>query len=273
VTLREIQELFWRAIAWPTGVEDFLARADEPTRRAFAETFADTPGFDRVARVNVYADAYFWRLYEVVVDQLDVTAWLAGGPRFHDFVTDYVLHHPSQNPDVRRFAAGVPAALREHALERECPGIADVAAVEWAIVSAVDGPDDALLSAQALASLPPDRWPTTRFAAVRTARLVVCRLDFDALHRAALAGESPPKSPPLADPPRMILVWRRPSLDVHTRTVAAPEARALAALLRGRTFAELCDAAAGPTASEASPRSIVGFVQRWLTDGLLAHSL
>jgi hypothetical protein len=269
VTLRATQELFWRVIAWPTGVEDFLAHADEATRRAFADTFASSEGFDRVARMNVYANAYFWRLHEVIVDQLELTAWLAGGPRFHDFVTDYVLQHPSRDADVGRFAAGLPEALRQHALQRAIPGIADVAAVEWAIVSAIDGPDDDVLHADALAAIAPERWPALRLHAVRTASLHACRLDFAALHRAREAGEAPPDPPASHD--HAILVWRTPDLDVHYRSVAPPEARALHALLDAGTFGELCEAAAGPRADEASPAAVVAWLRRWLHDGLVAH--
>jgi hypothetical protein len=263
VTLREIQELFWRAIAWPTGVEAFLAQADDATQRAFAATFADTPDFDRVSRMRVYAEAYFWRLYEVVVDQLPLTAWLAGGPRFHDFVTDYVLHHPSHDPDIRRFAASLPAVLRDHPLERDLPGLADVAAVEWAIVSAVDAPDDALLTADALSTVEASQWPTRRLHAVRTASLVVCRPDFHALMTLKATDAPPPSTIPLAD--HTILVWRQPNLDVHYRPLAPSEARALQALLAGHTFADLCNAAA-----EATPQRVVHWLHRWLRDGLLA---
>jgi hypothetical protein len=270
MTLRATQELFWRAIAWPTGVADFLAHADEATRRAFADTFASSDGFDRVARMNVYANAYFWRLHEVVVVELELTAWLAGAPRFHDFVTDYVLQHPSRNEDVGRFAAGIPEALREHALERAVPGLADVAAVEWAIVCAIDGPDDHVLQADALAAIPTAHWPALQLHAVRTASLLECRLDFAALHRAMESAEAPPASPASSD--HAILVWRRPDLDVHYRSVAPPEARALRALLDARTFSELCDAAAGPRADEATPASVVAWLRRWLHDGLVAHS-
>jgi hypothetical protein len=266
MSLREIQELFWRAIAWPTGVQDFLDRSDDATRRTFAATFAETPDFDRVARMTVYAEAYFWRLYEVLADQLELTAWIAGGPRFHDFVTDYLLQHPSHDPDVRRFAAAVPAALREHALERSIPGLADVAAVEWALVQAIDGPDDALLPAQALAAIPADAWPSLRLHAVRTATLVPCRPDFDALRRARTAGDAPPSPLALGDPPRSILVWRKPDLDVYTRTVDPAEAAALAALLDARTFADLCHAATG---IDAAPQVVVQWLHRWLRDGLV----
>lgn len=266
MNLREVQALFWRAIAWPTGVRDFLEHADEKTRRAFAEVFAGTEEFDAVARMSVYADGYFWRLHGVVVDQLPVTAWLAGAERFHDFVTDYVLARPSHDPDVRRFAAGIPEALREHALQRAQPGLAEVAAIEWAIVLAIDGPDDAVLRPEDLAAIPVASWPELSLQAVRTAALLPCPLDFASLVAAKESGEPPPAAVERVAPPHEILVWRRPTLAVHWRVVDAAESAALSALLRGCTFAEMCSAT-----PDGSAERVVALLQRWLADGLLAR--
>ena len=267
MNLRETQALLWRAITWPTGVDDFLAQADVDTRRAFAETFAETPAFSRRARVQVYAEAYFWRLYEVAVDQYPVTAWLAGAAPFHDLITDFVLAHPSRTPDIRRFAAGLPSLLRTHALEGSHPGLADVAAVDWAISDAVDRADEERLSVTVLQQIPPHAWPTARFGLTRTAALLPCALPYSTL-RKAWAAEEPVPAFERSD--ATVLVWRQADHDVYQRTLSPAEARGLQALADGGTFAEACDAAAGPLANEASPADVAGWLQRWLADDLLA---
>ena len=58
MTLAELQELFVRAVAWPTGVADFLAQADAETVAAFHGAFAETVAFSRVERIDVYAEYY-----------------------------------------------------------------------------------------------------------------------------------------------------------------------------------------------------------------------
>ena len=265
MTLEEMQTLLWTAIRWPTGVEAFLAQAGVETRRAFAQTFAQTPEFPREARVQVYAEAYFWRQYEVAVDQHPVTAWLLGGPRFHDFVTDFVLAHPSRSPDIRGFAAGLADALRSHALARAHPGIADVAAVDWAINDAVDMLDEVRLSAAALQSVPPQSWPGARFGLTKTASLLSCALPYSLLRRAWAQDQPVPEFDVM---PRTVLVWRQADDDVYQRTLADPEARALGSIARGGTFADACDVAAGPQANEASPADVAGWLRRWLDDDL-----
>ncbi len=268
MNLRETQALLWRAIRWPTGVEAFLKQADVETRRAFAQTFAETPRFGRAQRVQVYAEAYFWRLYEVVVDQYPVTAWISGAAPFHDLVTDFVLEHPSSTPDIRRFAAGLPDFVGSHAIERARPGLADVAAVDWAIQDAVDGPDESRLSASALAQLAPHQWPSTRFKLTQTASLHRCALPYSQL-REAWAREEQAPSPAAAARPHVVLVWRQADHDVYQRTLTRPEARALDILSQGGTFAEVCDAASGSTTQDAEAQEVVAWLRRWLEDDLL----
>jgi len=268
VNLAQTQALMWRAIRWPTGVEGFLAQADVDTRRAFAQTFAQSPSFGRVARVQVYAEAYFWRLYEVALDQYPVTAWLAGGVPFHDLVTDFVLAHPSGTPDIRRFAASLPPMLRTHALATQHPGLADVAAVDWAISDAVDGADEPRLRAEALQAIDPHDWPATRLRLTATAALVECALPYGALRKAWAADDDVPA---YESAPATMLVWRQADHGVYQRTLGAPEARALRALQQGFTFAQACDAAAGHDATDASAADVAGWLRRWLEDGLLAR--
>lgn len=268
MNLRETQALLWRAITWPTGVDAFLAQADPATRKAFAETFAETEAFSRSARVQVYAEAYFWRLYEVIVDQYPVTAWLAGGTRFHDFVTDYVLAQPSRTPDIRRFAASLPTFLSTHGLATRTPGLAGLARVDAAIADAVDLPDEPRLTTEDFAQLPPERWPSARIALTQTATLVPCPLPY-AEFRKAWADEGPPPNLPPLDPDGCALVWRQANHDVYHRMLTPPEARALHALRDGGTFAEACDAAAGRDTTGATAADVVQWLQRWLRDDLL----
>ena len=266
MNLRETQALLWRAIRWPTGVEAFLKQADVETRRAFAQTFAETARFGRAQRVQVYAEAYFWRLYEVVVDQYPVTAWISGAAPFHDLVTDFVLEHPSRTPDIRRFAAGLPDMLQRHVLGRRTPGLADVAAVDWAISDAVDRADEPRLSAEDLTRHDPNTWPSLRFELTRTASILDCALPYSAL-RKAWAAEA--DVPTLDLEPATVLVWRQCNHDVYQRSLTDAEARALRVLAERGTFAAMCDAAAGPTCTDASPTDVVAWLRRWLDDDLL----
>lgn len=268
--LRELQRLFWRAITWPTGVDDFLAQADPATRRAFDETFRGTPSLSAAARVNVYAESYYWRLEGVLRDQFRVAAWACGDVDFHDLCTDYVLDRPSTSGDVRRVGEAFPAFVRAHPIAARVPGIDDVVAIEWSAVVAIDAPDVATMREEDLAAVPLSAWPTMRLFAAPGVAIHATRLPYASMWRARQAGEpSPSPAPAPASPPQHVLVWRS-GLEVFHRTALAAEARALAILVQGGAFADVCTAAADEEASPVEPAHVVGWLRRWLADGLVA---
>ncbi|MBL8946584.1 MAG: putative DNA-binding domain-containing protein, partial [Myxococcales bacterium] len=114
--LEALQALFSRAIVHPEGIDAFLAEADPATRAAFDAAFDGTAEFDARLRMGVYADAYFWRLHDVLLDHFSLVAWILGPAGFRNLATDYVLQRPSEDPDVRRFGARLPAFLGGHPL-------------------------------------------------------------------------------------------------------------------------------------------------------------
>jgi hypothetical protein len=259
MSLADDQALMGRAIRWPTGVADFLAKADANTRAAFTRAFAETPALDRVARVGVYAEAYFWRLHGVLLDHFGLVAWLLGTARFHNLVTDYVLACPSIDPDIRRYGERFPAFVATHA---DAGGFADVAAIEWAMVRALDAPDEPSATVDDLRAVPLEDWPALELCAVATARVRACALPFTACWQAHANAPAPAVPPATIDPPTHVLVWRA-GLDVLHRELEPDEARAIAALITGIRFDALCEAI-------GSADTVVAWLQRWLADDLVA---
>lgn len=262
------QALWWRAITWPTGIDDFLAQADEATREAFVATFVGNEALDARRRMTVYAESYFWRLAEVLREQYRVVAWLLGPARFHDFVTDFVWQRPSQSPDVRRFGAGLPDFLAQHALEATHGGLADLARVERSIVSAIDVADEPVVSREPLQALAVERWPALRLELGAHVRLLSTARSYPRAFAAWRADEpSPDPVPPLpAGGPFHVLVWRK-QLEVFHRAIEPAAAAALHAAQQGAAFAAMCDAALAVDPS-LDPSALVGWLIRWLDDGL-----
>lgn len=260
MTLAELQALFWRAIRWPTGIDAFLREADAATRAAFEDAFAETAAFDRRARMDVYADAYFWRLHDVLRDHFGVLARLLGPDRFRNLVTDYVWQCPSQDPDIRRFGARLPAFVAAHDEGRRVAGLAGVAAIEWAMVRALDVPQpQPSLTRAELVALAPEAWPTLRLAAMPSVAVARSELPFVALWRAY-----DPEQATLAMPPsgeaQAVVVWRE-HLAVMVRGLDDDEAAALTRLERGCAFAELCE--------DRRPEQVVAWLQRWIDDAVV----
>ena len=136
-SLRELQALFWGAIAETPGT---LA-----ARPALLAVTRPSPTLDTSARLAVYADAYFWRLRDVLAENFPQVATILGPDRFEELTRDYLTRHPSEHPSVRHVGLHLPATLAAH--EGSRPWLADVARLEWTRLEVFDAPDtDPLVS-------------------------------------------------------------------------------------------------------------------------------
>ncbi len=267
-SLREIQELFWRAISHPTGVSEFLQSGSPKERAAFEATFAQSPGFSRIQRVEVYAEGYFYRLLDVLAEMFPLLVWQTGHERFHNLVTDYLLSHPSSSPNLHHLGLALPEFLCAHPLQQELPQLADLARVELEIFKALDGPDSEVLSRERLASIDPSYWPQMQLQLVATVRIVPSRWSYRQFREAQDAGQPVPQVP-AQEPPFEILVWRR-EFTPYTRTLDKAEATLLSALQSGLSFGQASELAQRAGADAAR---IVHYLGKWLDEQLLAEAV
>jgi uncharacterized protein (UPF0276 family) len=271
----EAQDLLWQAISFPTGVADMLATVSSSERDRYTELFAESSSFSRVQRLEVYANDYYWRLAGVLELHFPAVAWMLGHLQFHNLVTDYVLVSPSREPDLRRYSRDVPSFLEKHEAGIREPELVEVARIELDRVELLDLADEHPLSATALQSIELERWPTLRFATSQAARLRSTSRPFTPMFALCREGDSlvdaRRRHPPQ---PGHTLIWRR-DLTVYHRDVEADEARALLALLDGRTFLEVCAAASGAddldgvAGDAAGPTQVAEWLRRWIDDGLI----
>jgi hypothetical protein len=268
VSLDETQRLFLRAITWPTGVADFLAQSDAGTRDAFARTFGETAELGRVARVDVYANAYFYRLLDALRELFPRSCALAGDERFHDLVTDYLLAHPPSQPDLRHAGDALPDFIARHALSGFVPMGADVARVEQALNHALDAPQGRSIERAALAIVEPTAWPNLTFELSLPTRLVRTAWDVAEVAERLAQGAEAARAVEPAIAPLVFLVGRR-GFSTYFRRLDGAEAVVLELLAGGESFGAACAAA-----SVAHPGVELGIIAaalgRWLDDGVIA---
>jgi hypothetical protein len=271
VSLRESQALFWRAITWPTGARDFASKADASTRSAIGGSFVETEAFSAIERLDVYAEAYFWRLSGVLSEQFPLVSYLVGEAAFHDLVTDFVLERPSIDHDVRKLGERFQEYVAHHPILERFPYASDVARVEWAMVAAIDGPDDPVLTVEALRNVPVQHWPRLRFELTRTTRILSSRWDVAAIWRARKDGVEADDAPKeMATTDRSLLVYRK-ELDVFHRLLPPGEASALTALARGETFAEACAEALRQRGGAVSADDVARGLIAWVASTLICR--
>jgi len=250
-------------------VRDFLQCSGEKARRTFERILLGTPGFDRVARLEVYADAYFYRLLAALGEVFPRLALLVGPVEFHNLITDYVLACPPLSPDLRCLGLRLPEFLREAPLAQRWPVLYEVALFERALAHALDCPDGAPVSEQDLVCIPVEHWSELRFTFAPATQRLALRWELPRIEQmcqsgqAALALELPP-----GQAPRGLWIGRRGHVPYFYCPDAAEDA-ALSQLWQGATLGDAC-AECERAGVGLEPAQVVVALRRWLADGMLA---
>ena len=268
--LRALQSVFWRLMAAPEGVA-----AGARALRAEGAIGSEDLGFlvradDRMKpreRLDVYADMYFYRLRDCLAEDFPkLSAWI-GPARLHNLVTDYLLAHPPAHFSLRELGRRLPGFVAGHALASEFPGIADLAALEWARVDVFDEADAVPLTRGELleqGTAAPDVFVAALIPAVR-------RLSLD---RAALAlWREPPEDggpgPAPVGEPISVRVWRQ-GFDVYHRSIEPDESGCLAVLAEhGATLARLGEIVAETTPPARAGVRLAELFDVWTADAVL----
>lgn len=272
-TLAETQRWLVRLIAAPAGVRRGLEELGDPRGEALAGMVRGDPELSAERRLEVYANAYFRRLRDVLAQDYGALCAALGGEWFHDLATAYLWARPPRHPSLRYAGVRLPAWLgadpRALPFRRRFPWAADLARLEWALVDAFDAADAPELPREALAALPLERWPELRLELPPSLQLLELDWDVLPLRRAFDAGAPPEPTPPGPAASR-VCVWRSGERVLH-RGVDRVEARALAGALRGEPFGSLCEAIAAELGEALAPARAAALLEAWCRDGWIAR--
>jgi len=252
-SLRELQRRFWRSLA-----EDPGGRTLAPD---LVEVVAPSATLDADGRVAVYANAYFWRLRDVLREDFPRVAALLG-PRFEEVSRRYLRAHPSQHPSVRQLGRHFAAFLEgDDVAPHVAAQLADLARLEWSRIEVFDAPDREFLDASALRAVPAEDWPALRFVPIPALAIVRARWPVHDLWAGAEAAA-------LAPTPTVLRVWRAADFTVFHAPMDTRAAEALDRLMAGQPFAAACEAYADLSPSEGAQAATASLL-RWLEDGLI----
>ncbi|MCA9672690.1 MAG: putative DNA-binding domain-containing protein, partial [Myxococcales bacterium] len=195
---------------------------------------------------------------------------------FERLARDYLSAHPSEHGSVRYVGRHVPRFVAESPLVERWPFLADLARLEHARGEMTDAPEprQAPVTAQALAQLPAEAWAELRLSLVPAHQLLVLdypvhrlwlsiKQSLDAASAAKPAAERDERETRLEAERAYVVTWRQ-GVTVYHRAIDAAEHAALSIFAAGGAFAELCE-----QLELADPAIIVGYLRRWVADGLV----
>ena len=121
-----------------------------------------------VQRLDIYRNAYFIRLEKALAHDFPMSSRILGQKAFSRLAGEYVLAHPSESPSLRYLGDQFANWLRIHT----GTAIADLAAIEWAVMQVFDGPDCIPAKTNRMEAFTPDDWANLNITLVPTLMLL-----------------------------------------------------------------------------------------------------
>lgn len=181
--------------------------------------------------------AYYLRLEEALARDFPALRAVVGDEAFGQLAAAYLTANPSTQPSLRFLGQRLQDWLRR---AREEPALADLAALEWAVLHAFDAPDAPTLTVAGFEWIPAERWPGLRLALHPSASLLALETNAREIWLAVRRGEPLPALQPTRE---WLVVWREGS-GPQVETISAGCHALLAALAKGASFASACEALA-----------------------------
>ena len=218
-----------------------------------ASQVRNTSGISAEMRLEVYRNGYFVRLEQSLAHDFPITEKVLGQAQFAEYAGNYVLQHPSKSPTLRDLGRHLEDWLRESAL----PMQADLAALEWAVLYAFDGPDHTPVTEQQMNRLAAEEWPNASVELAPT--LTMIQLSCNAKEVWAMRAENIQLEPAALC---AAAIWRGPK-GPAVCSVDADFYHVYKALKQDADFASACDRLGGKLDTILIPETLAAALQ-WM---------
>jgi hypothetical protein len=249
--LGELQDLLARAITAPETVDAGKLEASIEARSPL----------DAVARAEIYAGMYRFRLADALLADFPRVARLLGDEGFFEMACAYARDFPSVCSDIGQFGRKLSEFLAEHPGPRGDE--ADLARLDWARTGAFTAPDAEAVTQEALGRLGAEAVPFARFRFVPSLRTLTLAHDVLPTWLKLEAEEEPL---PVDRRPVRVAVWRK-GFEVLHSSMTPWETDALARAQSGAPLAGVCEAFAEAEDPQAEAFRTLG---AWFSDGWVA---
>jgi hypothetical protein len=245
--LAEVQSQFWNLLA-RTGA------ASDP-----ASLVHGSEEFSAEDRAALYQRMFLARQEDALGSEFPTVKALLGGAAFRALVEAYVPKHPSIHPSLSRRGHALADFLRE----RGEPGLAAVAALEWARTEVFEeSPAEPATIAQ-LSELGTDGFPSAALKLIPAFRQLHLSHDAPGAWRQVENGECVHE---VAEGEQHVVVWRQ-GFEVFHTTLGSEEAEAVRVASEGAPLVDVCSVFTGQDAAQTAFEKIAS----WFNDGWVAE--
>ncbi len=284
LSLDQVQRWLQGVITHPLGViagldSDEVRTVVDLPPESVEQIITRSRALDSTARLEIYANAYYARLFEVLAAEYPALTYALGTDLFHQFALGYLQRHPSTSYTLVHLGSRFPEDLAATRPARDFGAsppdwadfLIDLARLERTYSEVFDGPGvegQSLLSTADLAAVRPEAWADARLSLVPCLRLLELQFPVHTYATAVRSGEAP--APPSPESTKLVITRRE--YVVRRAAVSPPEFAALQTFASGGTIGDAISAAADVFAGNetAFAESLQGWFQQWTQAGYFA---
>lgn len=255
----DLKELQQQMLAW--------LRAHDPVIK---ESVTGTEKVPADLRLDIYANAYRYRLIDALQDTFPALNTLLGDDDFLKMGLRYIERYPSQHFSLRFFGHRLAGFLAEESDFREQKVLSEMAQFEWLLRAAFDAAAQPRLSLEELQTIAPEQWPELTFSFHPSLQRINLSFNVPQLWQ-AIEQEQPPIDIVEQEYPIGWVIWRR-DLKTWYRSMDVDEAWAMDTMLAGENFAAICAGVCEWIDEQYAPARVAGFIQTWINEGLLTEN-
>ena len=259
MNLRELQALLYQRITDPDGTNESIGEERGLAPGVLEALVLGDERLSAFKRVDIYANAYFYRLLECLGEDFPATLAVLGADNFPALVKEYLLEHPPTEPSILYAGLYLADFLNDHPFTERWPFIADLARLERAVLEVFHAADTPALALETLHAVPSEDWPALKLRTHPAVEIVHSEW------RIADVLQTVEQGLEWTDPEHeeaSVLVWRQNAL-VRYRSLEPVERDALVLISKGASFASVCEA----VAASAEESNHVG--ADWSVDGAM----
>ena len=259
--LNELQNLLYQRITNLDTTKESLGDERGPAPGVFEALVHGNERLSAAERVDIYANAYFYRLLDCLSEDFPTTLVVLGADNFAALVKEYLLEHPPTEPSILYAGLYLADFLNDHPFAERWPFIADLARLERTVLDVFHATNAPALSLETLHAVPSEEWPALKLRTHPAVEIVHSEWRIaDVLHTEGREWTDPKHEE------ASVLVWRQNAL-VNYRNLEPVERDALVIVAKGASFAAVCEAVAAG-AEEPNRVALIGrLMARWLADG------
>ncbi|MEN9450443.1 MAG: hypothetical protein RJA83_1057 [Pseudomonadota bacterium] len=220
-------------------------------------------------RLEVYSNAYDWRLIDALYQEYGLLAKLVGDEAFTELAEAFIDAYPSQFYSIAKFSEPLAQFLREDEVYSEQAHLSEIAQLIKALITSLEAADAPCLNFAALANVVEQNWPSLCFKFHPSVQYFNFNYNSYAIWKALVQEKSIPE---VLKTNSHCVVWRK-GLQSYAVALTDAEALVLTRIQQGSCFADVCEAVYDKGfMSESQAANFVGnLLAHWLNNHLFSE--